>query len=70
MPSCSSKVGFALPISNSLYICLESTDIISPSSCLANSMDNLVFPDALGPVIAIIFCFVIVKTEYQKQIII
>lgn len=55
MPERSSVVGFALPISSSLYICLESTEIISPLSAFAASTDNFVFPEALGPVIAIIF---------------
>lgn len=60
MPFRSSIGGFALPISRPLYICLESTDIISPLSSCAKLTERAVFPDALGPAIAISFGFVII----------
>lgn len=60
MPALSSIVGFAVPISRPLYICLESTEIISPFNLFARLIDSFVFPDALGPAIAINFIFFIV----------
>ena len=57
-----------LKISNSLKICLESAEIISVSSFFAASTARTVFPEAVGPTIAITFllfaCFI--KQEYQN----
>jgi len=33
-----------------LYTCIESADIISPSTAFARAMDKEVFPTAVGPV--------------------
>ena len=50
--------GSKCPICNSLYICIESAEIISPFSFLASSIDNDVFPEAVGPAITITLGFI------------
>ena len=58
MSPISSFVGFALPISISLYICIESADTTSPLIFFASSIDKAVFPEAVGPHITITFGFI------------
>ena len=46
-------LGCAVPIAISLYICLESRPIISPLILFAISTATVLFPLAVGPIIAI-----------------
>ena len=45
---------------NSLYICMESQEIISPENSFAMSTLNFVFPTDVGPTINIIFFFIFI----------
>ena len=54
-PCISSCVGFAVPMSMPLYICMESADTTSPPSSRASMTPSLVFPVAVGPVMTAIF---------------
>ena len=50
IPHFSSSVILAVPIFMYLYTCMESADIISPSTAFARAMDREVLPTAVGPV--------------------
>ena len=44
--------GFAVPMSNPRYSCVESHAITSPPNCSASQTPNADFPDAVGPTMA------------------
>jgi len=57
MPCRSVNEGTAEAIGICLYICRESAEITSVLSFLATSIDIEVFPDAVGPTMAMHFLF-------------
>src|SRR5690606_17238329 len=67
----SSAVGAEVPIGSSLYICLESAEIITELNTVASSIPVLVFPIPVGPpittIVRAIVCLFRVKNHHQKN---